>query len=118
MTQGNGFWRLCGLAAGLLLMATSGAQAQSLRCNDTGVREGDSRLWLLRTCGQPQLSDFYCVPLYYPGPPNRFGVSPPIAAGCLMTDEWLYERGPGNLVAVVKIQNGKIVSIRYGEQGR
>lgn len=111
-------WRTWAVAVGALVLAAGAAQAQSLRCNDAGVREGDSRLWLLRTCGQPALSDSYCVPIFYPGPPNRYGVSQPIPAGCLMTDEWLYERGPGNLPAVVKMQNGKIISIRFGEQGR
>jgi len=111
-------WRACAAAVGLTLVAAGAAQAQSLRCSDGGVREGDSRLWLLRSCGQPALADAYCVPVFYPGPVNRYGVVQPIPAGCVMTDEWMYDRGPGNLVAVVKMQNGKIVSIRYGEQGR
>lgn len=113
----SGWGRWAGMTLGLFL-AAGAVQAQSLRCNDAGVREGDSRLWLLKTCGQPALSDSYCVPIFYPGPPNRYGVSHPIPAGCLMTDEWLYERGPGDLPAVVKIQNGRIISIRFGEQGR
>lgn len=106
------------LALGPLLATAAGAQAQSLRCNGTGVSEGDSRVWLLRTCGQPTVSDSYCVPIFYPGVPTRNGLPQPIQAGCVMTDEWLYDRGTGNLVAVVKIREGKIISIRYGEQGR
>ena len=32
----------------------------------------------------------------------------------LQTDERLYERGPGNLVAMVRLRSGKVQSIRYG----
>lgn len=106
------------LAVGALMLIGAGAQAQSLRCGDTGVREGDSKLSLMRSCGQPALSDAYCVPIYTPGPPDRLGQVQPVYSGCVMTDEWLYERGPGNLPAVVKMREGRIISIRFGEQGR
>lgn len=110
------------LALGALLSLAGAAQAQSLRCNDTGVREGDSKVWLLRTCGQPHYSDSYCarftqsvVPVV---PLSRGSVVVVQQPACVITDEWLYERGDGNLPAVVRIREGKIISIRYGEQGR
>ncbi|UXH79390.1 DUF2845 domain-containing protein [Roseateles amylovorans] len=106
------------VALGALLLIGASAQAQSLRCSDNGVREGDSKLSLLRACGQPTLSDAYCVPIYTPGDPGRNGQVQPVYSGCVMTDEWLYDRGPGNLAAVVKIREGRIISIRFGEQGR
>jgi hypothetical protein len=28
-------------------------------------------------------------------------------------EEWLYDRGPGNLMATVRFRNGKVESIRY-----
>ena len=36
------------------------------------------------------------------------------AFGCQRIDEWLYDRGPGNLVAVVRFRGGLVQSIRYG----
>jgi hypothetical protein len=33
-------------------------------------------------------------------------------------EEWLYERGPGNLVATVRVRAGVVQSIRYGRVPR
>lgn len=108
-----------------MLLLAGGAQAQSLQCSEGGVREGDAKVWLLRACGQPAVADAYCARVLTPPQvqvqPNFFGVpqvqSVPQVA-CVMTDEWLYERGDGNLPAFVRIREGRIISIRFGEQGR
>lgn len=120
-------WALRGLALGALLAAGGAVQAQSLRCNDAGVREGDSKVWLLRTCGQPAIADSYCArvllppqpAVQYPGYPGvQYPAQQVPQVACVMTDEWLYERGDGYLPAVIRIREGKIISIRFGEQGR
>jgi hypothetical protein len=102
-------------ALAALLGAGSAVHADPLRCNDTSVHEGDAKVWLLRACGQPTVSDAYCARLAQPVP-AQYGY-PPYQAPCVMTEEWLYDRGPGNLMAVVRIREGRIVSIRYGQQG-
>ena len=33
---------------------------------------------------------------------------------CLPIDEWIYDRGPGNLMATVRFRSGVVQSIRYG----
>lgn len=103
----------------LLGAGATATQAQSLRCNDAGVREGDSKVWLMRACGQPTFADHYCarVPQPVVAVPQG-GVVVLGAPVCMPTDEWLYERGPGNLPAVVRMREGRILSIRFGEQGR
>lgn len=91
------------------------ASAESLRCQGGIAAEGDSRLALVYKCGQPQLADSYCAPVYYPGTLDI--VPPAIARGlvpCEQIEEWLYERGPGNLVATVYLRSGIVQSIRYG----
>jgi hypothetical protein len=35
---------------------------------------------------------------------------------CQQTDEWLYDRGPGNLMATVRFRSGSVLSIVYGRQ--
>ena len=97
------------------LGAACAAHADPLRCNDTSVNEGDAKLWLIRACGQPTMSDAYCASLVQPVA-VRHG-RPQYQAVCVMTEEWLYDRGPGNLLAVVRIREGRIISIRYGQQG-
>jgi hypothetical protein len=91
------------------------ARAESLRCNGQSVAEGDSRLSLLYKCGQPVLADTYCAPVYYA--PTQQLVPEPIASivvPCQQIEEWLYDRGEGNLMAVVRLRAGKVQSIRYG----
>jgi hypothetical protein len=77
--------------------------------------EGDSRLALISKCGQPNLRDGYCAPVYingsiYPLPGQVANASVP----CIYTEEWLYERGSGELPATVRIRDGKVQSITYG----
>ena len=89
------------------------AQAESLRCEGASAAEGDSRLSVLHKCGRPLLSDAYCEPVYYAGT----AVPAPIAGvPCQPIEEWLYDRGPGNLMATVRFRAGVVQSIRYGRQ--
>jgi len=91
------------------------ARAESLRCAGGIVSEGDSRLSLVYKCGQPQLADSFCAPVFYGTWPNP--VPEPFASTvlpCQVTEQWLYERGSGNLVATVTLRAGRIQSISYG----
>lgn len=91
------------------------AQAESLRCTGGIAAEGDSRLSLVYKCGQPQLADSFCAPVFYGSWPNP--VPEPFAGAivpCQLTEQWLYERGPGSLTATVTLRAGRIQSISYG----
>lgn len=102
------------------LCAVSGAaQAESLRCNGRIASEGDSRISVLHKCGEPLLRDTFCEPVYIAG--AREPLAPAFAAlvvPCQPVDEWLYDRGPGQLVAVVRFRAGVVQSIRYGASQR
>ena len=92
------------------------ARAESLRCNGSIAGEGDSRLSVLYKCGPPLLRDAYCaVPVYQqtlqPVPEPFASVFVP----CQPVEEWLYERGPGNLTATVRFRAGVVQSITYGQ---
>lgn len=83
------------------------------------MEEGDSRLSALHKCGRPLLADAYCAPLYHAGTPWQ--VPPAFAAtllACQPVEEWLYDRGPGHLVATVRFRGGVVQSIRYGRVPR
>lgn len=95
------------------------ACAESLRCNGASAAEGDSRLSVYYKCGQPLLADSFCAPVVYQGtlyplPASIAGAAVP----CQLVEEWLYDRGPGNLMATVRFRDGKVQSIRYGRQPR
>lgn len=103
------FW-WCGVAP---------AQAESLRCAGGIAAEGDSKLSLMAKCGPPVLSDTYCAAVYYGGSP--YPVPEPYArqvVPCLPTEEWLYDRGHGNLWATVRLRSGVVLSITYGHTPR
>lgn len=95
------------------------AQAESLRCSGGTANEGDTRVSVAYKCGQPALKDSYCAPVYYGA--SIEPVPEPFASAyvpCQPIDEWLYDRGPGYLVATVRFRAGKVQSIVYGQQPR
>lgn len=105
--------RLLLVAATLPVVAT--AHAESLRCNGHSATEGDSRLSVLFKCGEPLLKNTYCAPVYYSGTPRP--VPHPFTCylvPCQQIEEWLYDRGAGNLMATVRFHAGGVQSIRYG----
>lgn len=109
--------RVC-IAAALALLSLS-ASSESLRCNGSIAAEGDSRLSVFYKCGQPLLTDQYCAPVYYPG--ALYPVPEPIASvvvPCQPVEEWLYDRGTGNLMATVRFRYGVVQSITYGRTPR
>lgn len=107
------------LVAMVVGLACLHAQAESLRCSGGIADEGDSRLSVLYKCGQPLAADSFCAPLYYsqtlqPVPEPFASVFVP----CQQTDVWLYDRGPGNLIATVRFRAGSVSSITYGQVPR
>jgi hypothetical protein len=106
------------LIIGVLAAMLPGAVlAESLRCENGIASEGDSRLAIAYKCGPPLLRDSYCAPVFYSGSLNT--VPEPFASAyvpCIHTEEWLYERGPGNLLATVRLRGGKVQSITYGRE--
>jgi hypothetical protein len=104
-------------AAAAIVTLSHIAHAESLRCSGGIAAEGDSRAAVAFKCGAPLLHDSYCAPVYFSQ--TLQPVPEPFASAfvpCLQTDEWLYDRGPGNLVATVRFRSGKVQSISYGRE--
>ena len=103
----------------MIAAASTAANAESLRCDGQSVSEGDTRLALQYKCGPPLLADTYCAPVYYA--PTFQPVPEPFASivvPCQLVEEWLYDRGPGNLMALVRLRAGRVQSIHYGRSPR
>ena len=103
------------LAAACLWAAQ--AHAETLRCNGRATELGDTRISVLRHCGEPVARDAFCAPVFvasalHPLPSSWVGGVVP----CLQVDEWLYDRGPGNLSATVRFQHGRVQAITYGRE--
>jgi Protein of unknown function (DUF2845) len=108
-----------GVLAALIGILALPAHAESLRCNGQIAAEGDSRLSVFYKCGQPLLTDQYCAPVYAYGAVRPF--PEPFASAlfpCQLVEEWLYDRGPGNLLATVRFSSGVVQSITYGRSPR
>jgi len=102
-----------------LLWVCLPASAESLRCDSGIVGEGDSRLSVAYKCGQPLLQDAFCAPVYYSQSLNP--VPEPFASvlvPCQPVEEWLYDRGAGNLMATVRFRGGRVQAIVYGRVPR
>lgn len=100
-----------------VLSAPELVRAETLRCGGSSVGPGDSRLEVMKRCGEPALKDSYCAPVTATTSATKGGAPGSVTINvlpCLPVDEWLYERGPGDLPAVVRMQNGVITSIYYG----
>jgi len=103
------------LVAVAALLVLAPVRAESLRCAGGIAAEGESRVSVLFKCGQPLLADSFCAPVYYDQ--TLQAVPEPFASAfvpCLHTDEWLYDRGPGNLMAKIRFRSGVVQSITYG----
>lgn len=110
-------WLLWSLVWGLAAFGPQLAKAESLRCEGGSVAEGDTRLSVAYKCGQPLLKDSSCAPLYVREQPLWQPVPEAWASRtvpCQVVEDWLYERGPGNLMATVRLRDGVVLSIRYG----
>jgi hypothetical protein len=97
-----------------LLASGAASQAETLRCGGSVASEGDSKLSVQYKCGEPVLKDSFCAPVYYG--PYRYPVPEPFASTvvpCQPIEEWLYDRGPGNLMAKVRFRSGVVQSISY-----
>ncbi len=107
------------MMAAIAIGLCASASAESLRCNGSIASEGDSRLSVLYKCGQPVLADSFCVPVFYA--PSLLPVPQPFASvvvPCQQVEEWLYDRGEGNLMATVRFRSGVVQSISYGRAPR
>lgn len=106
-------------ALGLGLGLHRAAHAESLRCHGDIVSEGDTRLTVLRRCGQPALKDARCAPVFVAGRlqplPDHLAA---LVAPCVSIEDWLYERGPGFLPATVRFRGGVVQAIFYGNESQ
>ncbi|HKX41421.1 MAG TPA: DUF2845 domain-containing protein [Burkholderiaceae bacterium] len=115
-------WSRIAIVAAVAIAATLAprpARAETLRCSGGSVAEGDSRISVAYKCGEPLLRDAFCAPVYYG--PSWSPVPEPYASTvvpCQQTEEWLYDRGPGNLMATVRFRWGKVQAIAYGRVPR
>ena len=93
------------------------AAAQSFRCKTDLVSAGASRASVLQKCGEPALKDSFCKPVVNEAvaPGSRGGTVVSVPA-CENVDEWTYNPGYGQFMTTLRLESGKLVSIKYGDR--
>jgi hypothetical protein len=81
-------------------------------CESSAIHIGDTTLDLLARCGEPATRDVTqeprAVPVAVSGPPGFVTVQ---------VETWTYDFGPQRFIAIVKLEDGKIVSVESGGYG-
>jgi len=98
------------------------AAAESFRCKNDLVRPGDDKASVIQKCGEPVLKDKVrenCQPgevvnVINDGPASSQSRS----YACGAVEEWTYQPPAGQLLAILRFENGKVQSIRYGDRVR
>jgi hypothetical protein len=119
-------WRVLALVAGMLagglLLPEPSAAANSLRCDNQLVQEGDSQYEVKSLCGHPddvqQRTETRRV---------QRAVQRPCARGsCVVVvddyveitvDEWIYDFGPRRFLQYLTFEGGQLVAVRSGPYG-
>lgn len=83
------------LCFGLYLLASD---AFGLRCGNRIVSTDDSKLYVLKACGAPDIID--------PEPFSFFN-----------NEIWEYDRGPNQFMYSIKFSNGRVTHIKRGNYG-
>lgn len=94
-----------------LFCLLSPSQALALRCGHDVVTTGDSKLEVLKKCGEPMLEERHFEEF-------REGADTQIEkrAGAVV-DEWTYNFGPHDFLYFLKFVNGTLVEIKTGDYG-
>ena len=121
-------WRVLALVAGMLgagwLLPQPSAAANSLRCDNRLVQEGDSQYEVKSLCGQP-----HDVQQRTEARRVQRAVQRPCAHGSgscvvvvdhyveVVVDEWVYDFGPQRFLQHLTFEGGLLVAIRSGSYG-
>ncbi len=109
------FPRLIAVAA-LLTLTAAGASAQSFRCKNDLANVGDSRASVLLKCGEPVVKDAFCKPVPVQQHQGTASGTTVNVIPCQNVDEWTYSPGYGQFMTTLAFENGRLVSIRYGDR--
>ena len=97
---------------------------QALRCDGDLAMPRDSKAVVVWKCGEPFFVQSFCkiidpsegVMTLLPIGPYAPGML--VAPWCQLVEEWYYNPGPGQFIAIMRFEQGVMRSIRYGDRVR
>ena len=120
----RGFALVAGMLAGGLLLPEPSAAANSLRCDNQLVQEGDSQYEVKSLCGVPddaqQRTESRRVQRAVQRPCARGTGSCVVVVDDyveVVVDEWIYDFGPRRFLQYLTFESGQLVAVRSGAYG-
>jgi hypothetical protein len=106
---------LVGLGLCVILLS-SVSQAWAFRCGTRIVSNGDTKTEVRLKCGEPAFIDERAedvVDTYYDGRERRYRTRYLVE----ITEEWTYNRGPHQLIHILRFRQGRLVDIKTAGYG-
>lgn len=105
-----GGMRISTVVMSLLSTLPLAAAADSMRCGKWIVNETMTVAEIAEKCGEPQNKEVSKEDVFAKNPQGFV-----TKRGEQVTERWYYKRSPGSLTMVVKILDGKVISIERAE---
>jgi len=88
--------------------------AWSFRCGNDLIQEGDRRIQVLKSCGEPDSRDRWeeVRPVTYSLYGHYWSSYEKV-----VVEEWTYNLGPQSFMRIVRFENGEVVEIETGDYG-
>ncbi|WP_432721017.1 DUF2845 domain-containing protein [Jeongeupia wiesaeckerbachi] len=94
------------------------ALADSFRCQNSLVSEGDSRAAVLQKCGEPLAKDSFCEARQTSTTPLPNGGTVVNVTQCETVDEWTYNPGSGKFLTTLRFESGRLSNIKLGDRAK
>lgn len=114
MKRTAGMKKITGLVLGFATLISCASHAESLRCKGDIIDIGDTKIDVLRKCGEPEFKDTFCenTPVRIRQSDNQFN----IIERCENIDIWTYNPGKGQFWTNLYFSEGKLREMRYGDR--
>jgi hypothetical protein len=90
------------------------AAIRAVRCDPATIDEGDTKLELLATCGEPTVRDAWEETR---GTASAAGGSAAAASVTVTVELWTYDLGPSRFIRHFRIENGRVTAVETGGYG-
>jgi len=102
------------VSSSAVLLFSLFAQAESLRCKGDIVDIGDTKIDVLRMCGEPSFKDTLCekTPHRIKQHDGNFIVK----EACQNVDIWTYNPGKGQFWTNLYFEEGRLREMKYGDR--
>ncbi len=98
----------------LFTMLVGAGELWAFRCGNDLILEGDRKIEVLRSCGEPDLVDSWEEKRR--GHVDYYGYHYPIWQYVLV-EEWTYNLGPNQFIRILRFANGRLEKIETGDYG-